>query len=225
MFGAVAVPNLIEAGTINLQASEAGTIVVNESGMVFPPAGTATSSTGFGSRAVTLKASKWDNGTGSPQEVSFTLQTEVVGAGTPNPFAHLTIAVNGVKKLAVDESGTLRRYAVFSHFNTCEAECTAFSQVSLDHDEADAPVGSITIAAVSCQDVPISVTGAQANDAVQLGLPANLMADAAGVIFLGWVTGPDTVSLRACNATNTPVAAPGPYTVTVYLTHKPVPSQ
>jgi hypothetical protein len=190
--------------------------------MVFPPDGTATSNTGVGSRAVTLKASKWNNATGSPQDVSFTLQTEVVGADTPNPFAHLNIAVNGVTKLFVDENGVLEIPELVSA-GTIMHELG--HNLSLPHNEGDAQIASITIPPVSCQDVPISVTGAQPNDAVQLGLPTNLMADAPGATFLGWVTGPDTVSLRACNATNTPLTAPGPYTVSVYLTHKPVPSQ
>jgi hypothetical protein len=198
-----------------LSTVDLDTISVDQAGMLFPPDVAATASTGAGSRAVTWKASKWNNATASPQDVSFTLQTEVVGAGTPNPFAHLNIAVNGATKILVDEQGRL-------YIGRNDGRVL---QLSLDHDEADVPVASISIPPVSCQDVPTSVTGALANDAVQLGLPINLMADAAGATFLGWVTGPDAVSLRACNATNTPITAPGPYTVTVYLTHKPVPPQ
>jgi hypothetical protein len=198
-----------------LSTVDLDTISVDQAGMLFPPDVAATASTGVGSRAVTLKASKWNNATGSPQDVSFTLQTEVVGAGTPNPFAHLNIGVNGTTKILVDEQG---RFYIGRNDGRV-------LQLSLDHDEADVPLASISLAPVSCQDVPVSVTGAQANDAVQLGLPANLMADAPGATFLGWVAGPDLVSLRACNATNTPLTAPGPYTVTIYLTHKPVPSQ
>jgi hypothetical protein len=198
------------------------TITVNQASMLFPPDGTATSTTGNGSKAVTLKASKWNNATGSPQDVTFTLQTDVVGADTPNPFAHLVIAVDGVPKLYVGEDGILR---VPDIINAGTLMHELGHELSLSHGEGDVSVGSISIAPVSCQDVPVSVTGAQANDAVQLGLPGNLMADAAGAIFLGWVNGPDSVSLRVCNATNTPITAPGPYTVTVYLTHKPVPSQ
>lgn len=197
---------------------DADTIAVNQASLLFPADGTATSTTAVGSRAVAWEASKWDSSTGLPQDVSFSIQTEVVGADTPTPFAHLVISVNGVKKLGVDESGTLRKYLVLAHG-------TVLSMVSLDHDEADVPVASISLAPVSCQDIPISVTGAQVNDAVKLGLPGNLMGDAPGATFLGWINAVDSVTVRACNATNTPIAAPGPYTITVYLTHKPVLSQ
>jgi hypothetical protein len=193
--------------------------------MLLPPAGTATFSTGFGSRTITLEASKWNKDPNSPTYNSalnyeYQLAGVVVGADTPTPYAHLNIDVNGVTVLYVDEGGRLRigqTAGIFLH--------ELGHQVALDHDEADGTVGSISVPPVSCQNIPISVTGAQENDAVQLGLPANLMADAPGATFLGWVTGPDTVSLRACNASNTPLTAPGPYTVSVYLTHKPVPSQ
>jgi hypothetical protein len=229
--GAIAAPNLIEARpgatAPTASGSSPDTIVVNEGGMLFPPAGTATSSTGFGSRTITLEAAKWITDPNSPNFLSsMNYRYQVYGivqdANTPTPHAHLNIDVNGVTKLFVDENGVLQipeivNAGTFMH--------EIGHNLSLPHTEGDAQIASINILPVSCQEVPISLTGALLNDAVQLGLPANLMADAPGATFLGWVTGPDTLSLRACNATNTPLTAPGPYTVSVYLTHKPVPSQ
>ena len=220
----LAAPNLIEARTGATEpsgvGSQRGTITVNEASMLFPPDGTATPSSGVGSRAVTWKASKWNSSTGSPQDVSFTVQTEVVGTDTPTPFAHLNIAVNGVAKLYVDETGTVR---VVNTGGTVIHELG--HELALSHDEAEVSVSFSSIAANSCLDVVASAPGAQANDSVKLGLPGNLMGDASGATFLGWVNAVDLVSVRACNATNVPISAPGPYTITVYLTHKPVLSQ
>ena len=48
------------------------------------------------------------------------------------------------------------------------------------------------------QDLTITVTGASVGDVVALGLPA---APSAGVIFNGWVSASNTVTVRATNAT------------------------
>jgi hypothetical protein len=189
--------------------------------MLFPPDVAATASPGVGSRAVTWRASKWNNSTGSAQDVDFTVQSDVVG-DTGTPFAHLVIAVGGVVKLYMSEDGVLR-VPVGVNAGTFLHELG--KQLALDHDEADVSVSFSSIVGNSCLDVPVPVPGAQANDSVKLGLPGNLMGDAPGATLLGWVNAVDSVTVRACNATNVPISAPGPYTITVYLTHKPVLSQ
>lgn len=52
------------------------------------------------------------------------------------------------------------------------------------------------------EDLTIAVTGATAGSAVSLGLPA---APAAGVVFNAWVSATDTVTVRATNATASPI--------------------
>ncbi len=58
------------------------------------------------------------------------------------------------------------------------------------------------------QDLTVSVSGAAANDSVQLGLPA---APTAGIVFSAWVSATNTVTIRATNVTtgalNPPSAA------------------
>jgi hypothetical protein len=59
-----------------------------------------------------------------------------------------------------------------------------------------------SIAAAASEDLTITVTGAAANHSVSLGLPT---APAAGIIFQGFVSAADTVTVRATNITGSPV--------------------
>ena len=70
-----------------------------------------------------------------------------------------------------------------------------------------------SIAAVSQADLTITVTGAAVGDEVMLSLPA---APTAGLVFNGFVSAADTVTIRASNITASAVdAAAATYGVVV----------
>lgn len=59
-----------------------------------------------------------------------------------------------------------------------------------------------SISAAATVDLTITVTGAAVGDAVAIGLPA---APAAGIVFFGFVSGANTVTIRAMNITGSGV--------------------
>jgi hypothetical protein len=78
---------------------------------------------------------------------------------------------------------------------------------------ASATLDFASIAAAASADLTISVTGAAVNNAVTLGLPA---APTAGLIFQGFVSATNTVTVRATNITAGAVdAASATYSVVV----------
>lgn len=81
---------------------------------------------------------------------------------------------------------------------------------------ATATLDFASIATTASADLTITVTGAAVGDAVAIGLPA---APAAGLVFFGFVSAADTVTIRAMNITGTGVdAASGTYRATVFKT-------
>lgn len=69
---------------------------------------------------------------------------------------------------------------------------------------ATAALTYAAIAAAASADLTIAVPGAAVNDSVDLGLSAAPMA---GLVFFGFVSAADTVTVRATNITAAPVAA------------------
>lgn len=67
---------------------------------------------------------------------------------------------------------------------------------------ASATLNFGSIAAAASADLTITVTGANTNNAVALGLPAS---PAAGIVFFGFVSAADTVTVRAMNITGSAV--------------------
>lgn len=67
---------------------------------------------------------------------------------------------------------------------------------------ATAALDFAEIAAAASEDLTITVTGAAVGDAVALGLPA---APAAGIVFIGFVSDADEVTVRAMNITGSAV--------------------
>lgn len=59
-----------------------------------------------------------------------------------------------------------------------------------------------SINAAASEDLTITVTGAAVGDSVHLGLPA---APTAGIVFQGFVSAANTVTVRATNITGSPV--------------------
>lgn len=70
-----------------------------------------------------------------------------------------------------------------------------------------------SISAAAQEDLTITVTGAAANNTVVLGLPA---APAAGIVFNAFVSAANTVTVRATNASGSPVN-PGSATYSVVV--------
>jgi hypothetical protein len=63
--------------------------------------------------------------------------------------------------------------------------------------------------AAACLTQTVSVPGASDGDSVALGIP-NVLGSVDGVTWFGWASAQDTVSIRGCNVTAMPIAAPGP---------------
>lgn len=78
--------------------------------------------------------------------------------------------------------------------NGTAADLIASASATLDFPSISASGGT--------QDLTITVTGASTGDVVQLGLPA---APSAGVVFNAWVSAANTVTVRATNATGSPI--------------------
>jgi hypothetical protein len=66
------------------------------------------------------------------------------------------------------------------------------------HASATGSLNFGSLAVGACSVATITVTGAADGDTVALGVPQT-MAGASGLMFFGWVSAADTVSVRACN--------------------------
>jgi hypothetical protein len=66
------------------------------------------------------------------------------------------------------------------------------------HISTTASVSFSSLASASCAVVTTNATGASDGDSIALGVP-NGLASAGDIILFGWVSAPDTVSIRACN--------------------------
>jgi hypothetical protein len=79
---------------------------------------------------------------------------------------------------------------------------------------AAAALDFASIATTASGDLTIAVPGALVGDAVAIGLPA---APTAGLVFMGFVSAADVVTVRAMNITASPIdAASATYRVTVF---------
>jgi len=74
--------------------------------------------------------------------------------------------------------------------------------VSLFSSSAATSLNFGSIAAAASEDLTITVAGASVNDTVILGLPA---APTAGIVYQGFVSAANTVTIRATNITGSPV--------------------
>ncbi len=77
---------------------------------------------------------------------------------------------------------------------------------------ATAPLDFAAWAGNDCQTLTLTILGAADGDSVALGLP-NTLASVPGVVWSGWVSATDTVSVRGCKATSGPSPDPTPATV------------
>src|SRR5581483_9721412 len=82
----------------------------------------------------------------------------------------------------------------------------------IKHLSATASLDFASVAANSCSDLTITVTGAANGDSVALGVPGAL-ASTAGLVFTGFVSAANTVTVRACNVATAASANPAAATV------------
>ncbi len=82
------------------------------------------------------------------------------------------------------------------------------------HLSLTAPLSVPQLAAGSCSAVPVTVTGANDGDSVALGVP-DALASTDGLVWAGWVSAADTVSVRFCNVTAQTIPAPASASVRV----------
>ena len=71
------------------------------------------------------------------------------------------------------------------------------------HISLSAPMAIPVLKHGACHTISVAVAGAVDGDSVALGIP-NALAFFQGISWLGWVSAPDTVSVRACNAADAP---------------------
>jgi hypothetical protein len=74
------------------------------------------------------------------------------------------------------------------------------------------------LAANSCEELTITVTGAADGDVVSLGVP-NALASVAGATITGYVSAANTVKVRRCNVTTSATSDPAAATVRAQVTH------
>lgn len=72
------------------------------------------------------------------------------------------------------------------------------------HNSISATVTIPSLAASTCSTTRKMVAGAADGDSVALGV-GNALAAVEGVTWFGWASAANTVSIRACNATKSPV--------------------
>lgn len=142
------------------------------------------------------------NGANLNMSGSVTLPS-VFGAGLAIPYA-ISDVLGGVAGLTPRQS--IRVDAAGTGFE-------AYTAGNLLTATATLNFGSILAAA--SEDLPITVTGAAVGDAVHIGLPA---APAASVVFMGFVSAADTVTIRAFNV-GTIAADPASATYRAVVTH------
>ena len=75
------------------------------------------------------------------------------------------------------------------------------------HLSVSASLAFPQFAPLSCDTLSFTVAGAVDGNSVALGIP-NALASTGGMTWFGWVSAPDMVSVRGCNATNQTVSAP-----------------
>ena len=80
------------------------------------------------------------------------------------------------------------------------------------HISATASVDFGPIAATSCSALTIAASGASDGDTVSLGIPSQL-ASLTGVTFIGFVSAPNVVTVKACNVTTSASANPSVATI------------
>lgn len=85
----------------------------------------------------------------------------------------------------------------------------------LQHISTTAGIAVSALAPASCQVTSIAATGASDGDSVALGVP-NALAGSGDLMLFGWVSGPDTVSVRTCNMGSGAVTASGSVRVDVW---------
>jgi hypothetical protein len=73
-------------------------------------------------------------------------------------------------------------------------------------------------AAGACDSLTITITGAADGDTVALGIPTALAAADTYQSFHGFVSAPDTVTVKRCNPTNATTALSNPAAATVRAT-------
>jgi hypothetical protein len=100
-------------------------------------------------------------------------------------------STNDTAKLAVGSSG---QFQVSSAGAVTIGGGTPIAQ----HISTTAGVTLTSLAAASCQVSSVSAAGASDGDSVALGVP-NALASSGDLVLFGWVSAPDTVSIRACN--------------------------
>lgn len=122
----------------------------------------------------------------------------VVAAAAGNRYIGTAVA-------AAADAATTARVALHVRMQPDAAESVLSATAALDF---------ASIAAAASADLTITVAGAAVGDAVALGLPA---APAAGLVFFGFVSAANTVTVRAMNITGSGVdAALATYRATVF---------
>ena len=139
----------------------------------------------------------------------------VTGTTTGINFSSTTVAasVSGTERFQVNSTGT----AVIGNQTTSGSLTIGGGTAIAKVLSATAALDFGAVAANTCSDLTVTVTGAASGNVVSLGIPAALGATA-GLEFTGFVSASDTVTVRACNVTTGASADPASATVRVQVT-------
>lgn len=129
------------------------------------------------------------------RDAKFTITALLKSFLTQTVGANKLLYGNGTSSLGVTDFPTLARSLVGRATAPLMRGDLGFATAT-----ADLNFGSINAAA--SEDLTIPVTGAVVGDAVHLGLPA---APTAGIIYQGFVSAANTVTVRATNITGSPI--------------------
>jgi hypothetical protein len=187
-----------------------------------------TSAVGSGNAySVEANGARYDFGSGAEDyAVSDGETVTIPGPVTfgPGPLGGLSVASDGdvglgsgtASTITLSPSNCLNTYDT----STCKWDVLAASgsvtigsgTAILKHLSATASLDfDLSGAGITCQTLTVTVTGAADGDSVGLGIP-NALASSTGVLFTGWVSAANTVSVKACDVTS---ANPNPAAATV----------
>jgi len=114
------------------------------------------------------------------------------------------VGIAGAPDAAALAVGTLAGFQVSSAGAVLIGGGTQIKQ----HLSVQANLSFGTFAALACQELAIPVPGASDGDTAALGVPSAL-ASLPGLNWSGYVSQPNVVAVRGCNATASPVSSPG----------------
>jgi hypothetical protein len=169
------------AGALNIGTTTATSINIGDSGVTTSILGSVT----IAGNLDTTGLSTLSGGIDVAADIDLDIGTSTANAvriGKSNSAIHLLGPVSATSQADFDVGITIgnNNNVIEKHFR--------------DFDVLDFPA----IAANDCEELTLTVTGAEESDVVGLGIPNNLASASSTLTFTGWVSAANTVTVRAC---------------------------